>query len=349
MSPSRILMKNNLNNLDKKYLRPKKIIVSIFFSLVFVIFVVALLFAGQPKIISISPEDLEILQLNQNIEIEFDKAINISELKLSIDPVVEGNWVFSNDSTSKLTKKITFQPKDFYKPDQKYTVKVHGIRGFFDGSKNIKETSISFVSQKIPEVEGTSLDTESAEVNICNPIIVTLDQPNNKLADFSFKLTPENSFKESISPDNLTYSLIPDPCLIQDQDYDLLIERNVLVPNLEMMNGTMTSYQTKFRTKGSNGIIGFAPKGSNVAVDTKEIKIFFAKPMVQNEVLENLAIRPKLAGSWSWQNNTTLVFLTTEQLTYNTDYIIEIAKGIHNQENETIGENISLNFRTIKK
>jgi hypothetical protein len=350
MSPSKIIMRNNLNNLGKQYLWPKKILVLVFFSIALITSVIlTILFAGQPKIISKSPEDFEILQLNQNIEVEFDKPIDISELNLSITPTTDGNWTFSKSLTDKLTKKIIFQPKDFYKPNQKYVIKFEGIRGVFNSSKNIKETSISFVSQKIPDVDKTSLDTESAEVNICNPIIVTLDQPNDKLADFNLRLTPENTFKKVISSDKLSYSFIPDPCLIQDQDYDLSVERTILVPNLEIMDKNTTSYRTKFRTRGSAGIIGFEPKGSSVDIGTKKIKIFFSKPMVQNEIAENISIRPRLSGDWSWQNNTILIFTATEPLMYNTDYTVEIAKGVHNQENETISENISLNFKTIKK
>lgn len=290
--------------------------------------------------------------LTDPISITFDRPIDPSKLNLNIYPPVSGSISFGDAYLQpNLVREVIFTPSSHWQPGQEYKVKLTNIINIL--GRQSTSLTLNFQTQALPTVASFSLTPGETKVGICDPISVNLSAPTKKLVDFSFKLNPSNPITVSTSKNQPNLLIItPKGCLNQNTTYQLTVLRRLTIyaSDGSLSNPTDLPEAIKeisFTTKGTPGITGFSPQGSNILGSTKQFILQFSEPMANSDPQDFLSITPPIAGSWSWKDNQTLVYNLGASLSLDTKYTVKVAQGIKDAHEGFLTQNTVFTFTTV--
>lgn len=290
----------------------------------------------------------EAVSLRSPIRIQFNQPVKRSLLRLEINPPVAGEWHFENSvSRTHLYRTVIFQPERFLEPGKTYAVTVKGIANFLT-SKRGKYRYI-FKTQTLPAIRSTSVNANQVGVGICENVTVHLDKENDHLAEFSFALEPAVEI-ETAYDGKLTYTLKPKNCLQQGQSYILRAQRSPTIygsdGSLLLQGETEALLALTFQTKNAPGIENIAPQGDKVLVDS-QIQVNFSEAMSTKETERYLSVTPAVNGTWTWQDEKTLVLKSQNPLSHAAHYALVIKAGLPDAKGGFLDKETSFTFSTI--
>ncbi len=278
------------------------------------------------------------------IEIVFDRPVSRSSLEKIITPEVPGEWVFDNAVYSThLYRKLVFYPTYSLRPDTTYTVKLSGIRNMLKIS-NAYNYDFEFTTQASPKIMSVSPVSGQQDVDTKSAIVVTLDQPNDKISEFDFQFTPSTEFETRLDTTKKIYTLTSKEPLSENSDYNLKIRRSDIILNLEdesVVERTDSgilydgNFATKQNTDGSlqnriqnllakepAKVTSITPQNGWSAVNVHSaIKITFDQAVDHGSSEQKFSISPKVDGVFSWIDNT-LIFTPQKPLGFTTSYTV---------------------------
>jgi hypothetical protein len=334
-----------------------RIILFLFSALVIKIFVLlggglltAYWLIPRPHVVQV-PENVSAFSPNEKIEIIFDRPVSRRSLEKTITPDVPGVWVFEDSIyTTHLYRRLVFYPTTSLKPNTLYNIKLSNIKNALKISQGYSY-GFSLKTQPSPSILAITPQSDAANVDITSAITIELTNPNDRLSEFNFNISPEVPFHTVLTLDKKRYILKPKRLLEQGALYKLTIQKTDLSWNLEsnsiiVRNPTQQIYDATFTTKQPPGIEQFSPSETNALVSSN-IKICFTEAMNQESVEDNLSIEPKLEGEFNWLDSKTLEF-KPRKLLYDTQYSVNLKKGTRSQGSSAyLVQDIVKKFKTI--
>jgi len=309
-------------------------------------------FVRLPKVLAASPaEGSRLTDLIEPISISFDRPVDRRALSLTITPPVTGDISFADPYLQRtFVRQVIFTPREHLMPGTTYTVQVTHLTNVLGRSES--DYHLSFQTPDLPQVAATSLKSGQSDVPICDPFTVTLDQPVNHFAEFSFTLNPAVDLVSSLASDGKTYTLTPNQCLSQSTQYSLAVQRRLTVYGagntlLNPNDEPITLQTVDFTTKGAPGIAGFTPQGGGVSASTKQFTLTFTEAMSNADLNSHLVISPTLEGKWQWTNDHVAVFTAANTLPLNTSFTVTVSKGLKDAHNGFLTDDAAFTFATI--
>lgn len=295
-----------------------------------------------------------VYTLDQKIVIDFSRPVKRNEITFAISPDLAGNWNWENPyfGSKHLFTRLTFTPTAMYAPNTAYEVKVNNVQGVVNVTNSKTGFSYTFKTQTYPKVLKVTPANATKDVKVGSSLLVTLDQKNDNLADFTFETDPKIEVDSSFDKNKSEYTLKPKSPLNQGTDYKLKVSRSLLVydqveKKVTKRGNPEVMYEGSFTTQFAPEVASFSPTGGGVLVTTKNWKLVFSQDMDRASVESSVETLPNVEGSLSWDNDKTLNFSAKNNLNYATNYTFRVKKGTKNKEGGYSTEDINNNFTTI--
>ena len=288
--------------------------------------------------------------LTSPISITFDRPLDRRRLSVELTPPIDGDLSFSDPYLQRtFVQRLIFTPKRHLDPGTRYVLKVSDLKNVLGRQGSVY--SLAFTTPALPSVASVSLKNRQGDVAICTPIIVKLDQPAGKLAEFSFELTPPTQLTSTVS-DGTTYTLTPTGCLNQSTAYSLAIKRLLTIygDSGSLRNSgdqAVTVATVAFTSKGAPGISGFSPQGSNVLATTKQITLSFSEAMTTSDPTADLTLSPATPGSWHWTDSRTLSYALVGNLPLDTSFTLTVKRGLKDLRGGYLPQDAAYSFSTV--
>ena len=305
----------------------------------------------RPGIQSITPLDnSKGHEVTKKLEIIFDRPVSRNDLAKNISPEVPGVWLFEDSLyTTHLYRKLVFYPTVSFKPSTKYTVSLSNIKnviGLTDGY----DQSFTFVTQDPPGISSVFPKNGDTNFEIGTNLKVDLTEPNDRVSEFDFLLTPSHPIEVRLDATKKIYTIIPKEPFKQGVKYQLSINKTNLSYNLSSntiveRGDTVKVYEGSFTTKDAPGIESFTVSETNF-LPTDPIVITFSEAMDQVSTQDNFSITPAVAGQFTWKDDKAMTF-KPNKLDFETKYTVKIAKGAKSQSSGFIEKDVVKSFTTI--
>lgn len=303
----------------------------------------------QPKVIFPTGPSLGTTQVSntQPIRIVFNHPVKRSALTYEIHPTLKGTWDLS---TSYLTAEstLTFTPAESPDLDTRYTIALAGIQSLLGG--NPKKYLLSFQTDTMPVLTTVSPASRAVEVLPDAPLVVNFDKPITDSVSVTVAITPEIPFETAtISDQTITF---PHEAPFQkstEYTYQVFIS----TVKRDYATGTMTVSEEKkeigsvvFTTIAAPGIEASSPSGTGVD-PASPIRITFKQPMEHLSTEAAFSVAPTIAGTFSWEGDTVMMFTPATPLAKATEYTVTLAPTAKATTGVTADEPYTFTFTTI--
>ena len=305
----------------------------------------------RPGIQSITPHDnSKGHEVTKKLEIIFDRPVSRNDLEKKITPDVPGVWLFEDSLyTTHLYRKLVFYPTVSLKPNTKYTVTLSNIKNVVGMSEGYDQ-NFDFITQDSPNVISVFPKNETVNFEIGTNLRVELSEPNDRVSEFDFVLSPSHPVEARLDDTKKVYTLIPKEPFKQGTKYRLTINKTDLSYNLQAntiieRSNTTQVYDGVFTTKDAPGIESFKISPDNF-LPTDPIVITFSQKMDRASIEDNFFITPSVVGQFTWKDDNELTFKPVG-LEFETKYTVKIAKGAKAEPSGFIEKDVVKSFTTI--
>lgn len=280
------------------------------------------------------------------LRITFDRPFDKKSIQLITNPKIDGHFVIAKGKHWPLKNTILFYPHTTLAEESTFTVSIKNIASLV--RKNSKEFLFSFKTPPAPAISQIQPADKSGNVDINQPIIVTLNRPDDNKNNWQFKLDPETAI--SVSHNKNTYTIKPNSPLKKGISYTLTVSRAPISYNYKTHKSTIAGETLQvatstFTTVASPTIESSSPSGTGVLINST-IRLKFRQAMDQSSVEKAFSINPQITGKFGWSNNE-LTFTPSNPLQKNTTYTISLAPTAASSYNTTFDNSYSFNFTTI--
>ncbi len=288
---------------------------------------------------------------DEPIEVFFNLPVDVSTLKPTITPEIEGYWEWEPYLGNKaLTRKGKFIIDISSYPNQRYVLYISGIKKFTDPTQH--EYGFAFVAPPLPLIESTFPENNADNVKREDSIYLKLDRESRDLVEWSFKSVPVVDFELEFTPDKVL-KLTPKELLDQGKAYTVTIfyqpkRVNIATKEIVETSDIVKVKDLKFTTVKEPLIDTFAPTGNIVRSDEK-IKIVFSEEMNKESVEEKVTIEPAIEGEFKWDDDKTLNFVNVAPLPKDTPYKVKFESGMRSKMDGVTDKEIIYDFKTVGK
>jgi len=314
-------------------------------------FVAAYWLVPRPGIQNITPLDnSKGHEVTKKLEIIFDRPVSRNDLAKNITPEVPGVWLFEDSLyTTHLYRKLVFYPTVSFKPSTQYTVTLSNIKNVI-GTSDGYDQSFTFVTQDPPGVSSVFPKNGDSDIEIGANLRIELSQPNDRVSEFDFSVSPSHPIEVRLDPTKKIYTLLPKEPFKQGTKYQLTINKTDLSYNLPTntiieRGDTTQVYDGSFTTKDAPGIESFTVSETNF-LPTDPVVIIFSQAMDKTSIQNNFSITPSVTGQFIWKDDKELTFKPVS-LDFETKYTVKIAKGTKSLPSGFIENDVVKTFTTI--
>lgn len=286
---------------------------------------------------------------NPRIEITFNKPVNRGSLVKKILPETPGIWTYEDPIyATHLYKKLVFHPTITLRPSTKYTVELSNISNFLKLSPTTAY-AYSFTTKATPIISSVTPKSGTQNVGINSPITILLTDSNDSGSIFDFQFSPSVDSEIQTSADKKSYIIRPKN-LLQGTTYTLSVKKtdtlvHILTNTIVERANTLTAYEGSFTTKEQPGISRFQPSGGEIQ-PSSQVEMTFTQPMDRTSVESTFETNPKLNGSFSWRDDSSVIFIPTN-MQFGTTYHVKIPKDTKSKDGGFLTGNIEKTFTTI--
>ncbi|MBD3363302.1 hypothetical protein GF362_06290 [Candidatus Dojkabacteria bacterium] len=284
------------------------------------------------------------------IYIEYDRPLNVKDLRLNISPETEGNWEYIKSfSFLPFVRKIKFYPKETVYPGHEIMVYLSDVSNITD-QQDFREDNFKFHSVDLPTVENTIPENNSKNVQIDQDIVFKLSHKEGSFVEWNFKINHDESYEVERNNTDEIKLKFNNP-LKQNTDYIVKIFQVPLAKDTQTNEITKKGesklmYTINFQTVKAPLITNITPQGSGILTNSN-ISIEFENDMNKESVENAFSISPQIPGIKSWQNNKKFIFNPNTQFQKNTTYTIKLNKGIKSLVGGTTHQHSTFVFTTI--
>lgn len=309
------------------------------------------LFLTYPKMVETYP----IWDANWNdgerpIEIIWDRPINTDRIEINMNPETSGTWVFEKSfDFLPFVRQIKFYPSETIYPGHEVIVYFTHVTNYFDNHQN-REEMLQFKSVELPKVIGSLPDRDARDVRTDQEILIKLSHKEGSFVDWEIVTNhKDDSFKlERDGTDRLKIKF--DEPMKQSEAYiikvyQIPLSKDLATGEVRQSSTRELAYELRFNTVDAPNISSSSPKGNDISVDS-DIRIVFDQPMDKSSVESKFEVSPRVEGSKSWINDTTLVFDPTT-LKKGTTYTISLKKGSNTISGGILESDYSFKFSTL--
>ncbi|GIV45086.1 MAG: hypothetical protein KatS3mg035_2209 [Bacteroidia bacterium] len=304
-----------------------------------------------PKIIYTYPDtETKWDNYDQPIVVEFNTPVQKRKLDPSINPNIQGYWVWKDFlGIPSLTKIGYFYPEQSTFNDQRIVIYITGISRPLKNENH--EYGFVFDSPNLPMLTYSTPFNGDIEVPIDTDLELNFNKPNTGYAEFSYSIEPEIKFTiQETSPTQILVNFEED--LQQSQKYVFKMQVRSLKKNFktgEILETTNfeDAARIAFYTKREPLIKSFSPTGTGALQDT-DILIRFEVPMNSESVLEKLDITPTINFDYEWNERLDLLKITpTDPLPKDTSFKVTLKQGVLSKSGGISTKDITYEFKTI--
>lgn len=349
-------------------MKKKSFIIIILGILFFVLIIFSFLFFVFPRVIEVAPRsESQNVRVDSEIEISFSRPVNRDILIPSIEPQVPGEWKYKDPFfavpeffqgfcpesflSKHFYKTLVFIPEQVLMPETKYNIELKSIKRVL-GIGGSRDFSFGFATQTLPKVAGVEPEQGSQNILPSAKIKVKLTQPNPELVDFDFIFNPGIEFDAELNELEDEYVISAKDGFSQGVKYDLKVMGTFVVKDKEtgeviFQDVPKELYNGSFETAPPPEISSFQPTGNNI-LTSRDIKIVFSDSMDRSSVEERFSIDPVVEGDFTWsEDNKTLIFSPLSNLSYDTNFNVNIEKGALNENEGYLSDSAGFSFTTI--
>ncbi|MBU0964028.1 Ig-like domain-containing protein, partial [Patescibacteria group bacterium] len=298
-----------------------------------------------PDVELVSPDPADLIRVNQEWTISLDKINeNLSEFDFQFTPEIEATASLSNDK-----RKYFIEPKGLLSQGQEYELNIFRkkIRYHF-GTQEIafqdEPESVWHGAWQVREAPGIeSFSPQGNTVSLDEDISIVFSE-NVDLTSFKENVAIEPALEgQWITEDYKTVTFTPDG-YSQDTQYTVSLKSG-----LSTYEGGYLEEDSvhTFKTIGPVKLLRSFPASGNQGVSVNSsVKIVFDQPVNRESAQGGFSISPQTAGSFTWDDDQTIIFHPSESLGFNAEYIAAVAKGITSQTGFDSEQAITIPFIT---
>lgn len=217
-----------------------------------------------PRSVSVAPANTEEeVPTDTDIVFRFDQPVDRDRLRLTIEPPVEGGWVYEDaTSTTHGFRLARFHPTVTLDPGTRYRVRLDGIASVWGMS--VKPIDLTFSTRIVPDILALQADvadpqsvraTETLIIDPCEALLVTLSGPIDPAVTYQFAMEPSVALDTEPLEDDATFRLRPTSCLSTGTRYELRVTRQVVRRDRETdeiiaVDDPLTILETVVQTSG---------------------------------------------------------------------------------------------------
>lgn len=322
--------------------QPKILVVTTVVSSLLLIGLLTLLLASWPiNMTLVSPNNRQKLGVAEKLVVRFNRPIARRNLQMALEPAVDGTWSWRGGIFGHLARTAVFTPDGHWQPNTAYRLAAIGPTTMKD----------EFSTKSLPTIVGSNVDGPTP-IAAEQPIVIELDQPNNRAVEFSFHLEPAVELAVETDANQQKYRLHPKQPLSQGAEYQLVVEQEIIsysaiTDTVTSRSGKIVIWERHIKIQPPPRLVGASPQGNSVLPTTEKFELTFTEPMNRQEIASRLAISPAIAGQWQWESATNLVYQLTERLPKATSYSITLVKGAHTTSGGFLEKDLEINFSTV--
>ncbi len=281
------------------------------------------------------------------VRIEFNRPVNIDNLKIDITPEIKGNWEYVNEDYKLVPNALYFYPEETLDPDTQYVISISGISNILGTSQN-ENYLFSFQTPPLPKIESIIPKNNDAGVLPGQEIIVKLDRAPGKNCEFTFSIYPEVDLE--INLNDSIYNIKPKEPLEKGTKYIFKVARSFIRYNFEKEEVVFREEEkqiakSQFKVIDAPGVKSYTPTGSGILTNVP-VKIEFKQDMDKNSTQSAFQINPQVSGSFSWEGKRKLTF-TPKSLNKNTTYTVSVNTQAKATDQSPLKETFKFKFTTI--
>jgi len=190
-----------------------------------------------PQHVDVQPAPGEIeVPTDSDLIFRFDRPINRDQLRLTIEPPVEGDWLYADSITTKHGYRVArFHPSVTLDPGTRYRVELDGISSVW--GVPVKPIEYMFGTRVVPDILALQADIEEPQAVLptavltmkpCEAILVTLSAPPDPAVTMEFSMSPTVAFTTEELTEDAGYRIRPSACLTPGTAYDLRAIRQIV-------------------------------------------------------------------------------------------------------------------------
>lgn len=310
-----------------------------------------------PTVQAIRPAaDTGTIGLTDQITITFDRPVDRNRMTMEFSPEINGHWTFTEPTLGQHAyRKVVFTPDPAWPPSKKYRLTISQVSSLL-GSNDGRWT-YHYTTKSLPNVAAVSW-RPGQSVNPCDPLAVTLNGPNDQVAEFSWQLEPAADLQATQSADHLSYRLVPVACLRPGTTYTLTVKRVVTAfdggPGSFGVSDPLTVYSQTLTTAGPPpvappapvplSIREVSPRSAGIGVNSS-IRANFSQAVDHGQAQSKFSTMPAITGSFSWDGQV-MIFKPSAPLAFDTTYTVTIGAGVPSTGGQTLAADYRWTFST---
>lgn len=300
---------------------------------------------ASPKIISVKPVSGQSgVDITSEIKVTLDKPNSrVSEFEFVFDPPLD------YDSKLNSTNLVyTLKPKTPLKQGTKYNLKIQKS----DTILNLEDASVIERGITTEEYDGTfttllapgilSFQPQASNALIDSEIIINFSQKMDRMSvekNFSVDPAVSGQFKW-VDDANLTFKPYK---LNFGTEYKVKIAKGTQSQDGGFLE---TDLINTFKTIGSVKVSQFSPQDKWTGVNIRSpIKVTFDQEVDRSSAENLFSVTPKFNGKFTWEDNI-LSYTPIDPLSYTTDYIVAVEKGVKSIHGTSSQEKFQIQFTT---
>lgn len=314
-------------------------------------------FGIRPYVISQNPTaDVNWQRATEPLVFTFDRPIKASEIKLNFAPELEGDIefvpAFAGLESLNLYRQIRFYPKTSVDPDIEQIVYVVGIENLSSAGGR-HEHNATFKTGKNPAVVAQNIADQAVNVAVESNLVFDLSDSDSEFVEWNLKSTPEVAAQIKRYEGNKLTIDFTEP-LKQTTTYNFVLSNALVKRELktgEILNAADLAFISKkelsFTTVKAPLIKSLSPQGHGIFPNTT-IVFAFDIQMKPETVESKITTSPEFAYTTSWnETSDTLTLTPAQNLAKDTEFTIEIAKGLSSLDGGLTEQPIKNTFRTV--
>lgn len=302
-----------------------------------------------PKVIFPTGPALGVTKISnvKPITIIFDRPVKQSTLRYAIHPTLPGRWALETNFWSSRSTLI-FTPTESPDLDTRYTVELAGIQSWLGGKP--QKYLLSFQTDTKPIFSALSPAPAATDVMPDAPIVVTFDKPLSDAVDVTVTLSPETTLgPPTISGSTATFAhadLFQKGTTYTATAWLATVKRHYTTKTTTINEEKVELGSTSFTTIAAPSIQAHSPTGSGVN-PANPIRLEFQQSMDRPSVEAALTIAPPATGTFSWENDQTVIYTPGPALAKATAYTVTLANTAKAASGFTLDESFSWSFTTL--
>jgi len=296
--------------------------------------------------------DAKSIELDTAPAFGFSFPVNRKKLAPSIEPAIEGEWVYEEPIFGiHLFRILRFVPDHAFQPETTYRIKLAGITSEPGWGKS-REYEVDLTTKPLPDVASVKPAAAATFVSPTDPLEVELTDEINEASDFEFSLEPAFPIVATLQDNRKGFTLTHDQPLTQGTTYTLNARRTFVATDRDsnevvIRGETELVYQGTFSVAPPPSVVSVTPTGGTVSRES-EITVTFSEPMNTESVTKNFSVQPAIAGEVKVSADKKVVTLKpTESLPPATTYAVQVAASTETEQGGFLPTPVTYSFTSI--